>query len=74
MTASADLWDWCDAVQRDPALRADARVVVLTARRRAASLRASGCGAACRSGSGRPALDAVAGIVAVEELELPASR
>ena len=69
ITASADLWDWCDAVQRDPALRADARVLVLTP---------DGSGELARFRLRRclpvrlraPALDAVAGIVAVEELEL----
>jgi phage tail-like protein len=68
MTSSLDLWDWCAAVGRDPALRADARVVVLApdgeedARfllRRCLPVRLKA-----------PPLDAVAGVVAVEELEL----
>ena len=69
MTSSLDLWDWCDAAQRDPGLRADARVVVLAADgeevdarfllRRCLPVRLRA-----------PALDAIAGIVAVEELEL----
>ena len=69
MTSSRDLWDWCDAVQRDPSLRADARVVVLAAgrRRRARELPAAALPARPPQSAG---LDAVAGIVAVEELEL----
>ena len=69
MTSSRDLWDWCDAVQRDPALRADARVVVLApdGDGEHASFRLRRCLPVRLKA---PALDAVAGIVAVEELEL----
>jgi phage tail-like protein len=69
MTESFDLWDWFGAVMRDPALRADAVVSVLSpdhetvrARfrlRRCLPLRLKA-----------PRLDAVEGTVAIEELEL----
>jgi phage tail-like protein len=69
MTASFDLWDWCGAVMRDPALRADARVVMLGADgaeeharfhlRRCLPVRLKA-----------PRLDARDGAVAVEELQL----
>ena len=68
MTTSFDLWDWCGAVQRDPALRADARVVLLAedgAERVRFRLRR------CLPVRLRaPRLDALNGIVAVEELQL----
>ena len=69
MTSSRDLWDWCDAVQRDPALRADARVVVLApgGDGEHASFRLRRCLPVRLKA---PALDALAGVVAVEELEL----
>lgn len=69
MTDSFDLWDWCGAVMRDPSLRADAVVTVLapdyeTVRarfrlRRCLPMRLKA-----------PRLDAVDGIVAIEELQL----
>lgn len=69
MTDSFDLWDWCGAVMRDPSLRADAVVTVLapdheTVRarfrlRRCVPIRLKA-----------PRLDAVDGIVAIEELQL----
>jgi phage tail-like protein len=69
MTESFDLWDWCAAVARDPALRADARVVMLSSDggteharfvlRRCLPVRLKG-----------PPLDAARGVVAVEELQL----
>jgi phage tail-like protein len=69
MTSSRDLWDWCDAVQRDPALRADARIVVLApdGDSEHASFRLRRCLPVRLKA---PALHAVAGVVAVEELEL----
>jgi phage tail-like protein len=68
MTSSSDLWDWCESVQRDPGLRADARVVILApdgAEQAAFRLRR------CLPVRLRaPRLDALHGVVAVEELEL----
>jgi phage tail-like protein len=69
MTPDFDLWDWCAAVLADRTLRADARVVVLapdgTTER--ARFRLRGClPARLRA----PALDALEGGVAIEELEL----
>jgi phage tail-like protein len=68
MTESFDLWDWCGAVQRDPLLRADARVVMLgeDGEERARFL-LRGCLPVRLKA---PRLDALAGIVAVEELRL----
>lgn len=69
MTTSFDLWDWCTSVQRDPALRADARVVMVASDgtteharfllRRCLPVRLKA-----------PRLDAMAGVVAVEEIVL----
>ena len=69
MTSSFDLWDWCASVLRDPGVRADARVVMLSSDggteharfllRRCLPVRLKA-----------PPLDAVHGVVAVEELEL----
>jgi phage tail-like protein len=69
MTTSFDLWDWCGSVLRDPALRADARVVMLASDgateharfllRRCLPVRLKA-----------PRLDATAGGVAIEELQL----
>ena len=68
MTSSSDLWDWCEAVQRDPGLRADAHVALLAPDgteqagfllRRCLPVRLKA-----------PRLDAMTGVVAVEELEL----
>ena len=68
MTESFDLWDWCSAVKRDPAVRADARVVMLgDGGEPRAVFRLRGClPARLRA----PRLDAVDGIVAVEELQI----
>jgi phage tail-like protein len=69
MTPSFDLWDWCALVARDPGIRADARVILLAPdgeeehvrfvlhRCLPVRLRA-------------PRLDAVGGVVAIEELQL----
>ncbi|MEA2135534.1 MAG: hypothetical protein QOC68_3443 [Solirubrobacteraceae bacterium] len=69
MTSSFDLWDWCASVLRDPGVRADARVVMLSSDggdeharfllRRCLPVRLKA-----------PPLDATHGVVAVEELEL----
>jgi phage tail-like protein len=69
MTSSFDLWDWCTAVARDRGPRADCLVVILAADGRAerARFRLRGCLPVRLRG---PALDAVTGGVAVEELEL----
>ena len=68
MTSSADLWDWCESVQRNPGLRADARVVMLApdGTEQAAFLLRRCLPVRLRA----PRLDAMHGIVAVEELEL----
>jgi phage tail-like protein len=69
MTASADLWDWCEGVMRDPSLRADAAVTVLApdgASERARFLLARCLPLRLRA----PRLDAVDGVVAIEELTL----
>jgi phage tail-like protein len=69
MTSSFDLWEWCAAVARDPSLRADARVIVLS--RDGASERARFHLARCLPVRLRaPRLDAVDGVVAIEELVL----
>lgn len=69
MTSSLDLWDWCGAVARDPALRADARVVVLApdGKTERAGFRLRGCLPARLKA---PRLDALDGILALEELHL----
>ena len=68
MTASFDLWDWCGSVQRDPALRADARVVMLAAdRTEVARFLLRRCLPVRLKA---PRLDATNGVVAVEELHL----
>jgi phage tail-like protein len=69
MTPDFDLWDWCAAVLADRTLRADARVVVLgpDGSTERARFRLRGClPARLRA----PALNALAGGVAIEELEL----
>ena len=69
MTESFDLWDWCAAVTRDPSLRADARVVMLApdgATERARFLLSRCLPVRLRA----PRLDAVDGVVAIEELRL----
>jgi phage tail-like protein len=69
MTPSFDLWDWCAAVLRDRTLRADAVVAVLgpdgTTER--ARFRLRGC---LPTRLRAPALNALEGAVAIEELEL----
>jgi phage tail-like protein len=69
MTSSFDLWDWCGAVTRDPALRADARVVMVGADGEAehARFRLRRCLPVRLKA---PRLDARDGVVAVEELQL----
>jgi phage tail-like protein len=69
MTASFDLWDWCGAFMRDPALRADARVVMLAAdgAEEYAGFRLRRCLPVRLKA---PRLDARDGVVAIEELQL----
>ena len=69
MTASFDLWDWCGLVARDPGVRADARGGPARPRRRD---RAGGFLLhRCLPVRMRaPRLDAVDGVVAIEELRL----
>lgn len=69
MTASFDLWEWCTAVARDRGPRADCRIVVLApdGETERARFRLRGCLPVRLRG---PALDAAAGGVAIEELEL----
>lgn len=70
MTSSFDLWDWCSDVMADPSLRADARIVMLSAD--GASEQASFLLRRCLPVRLRaPRLDASgAGVVAIEELQL----
>jgi phage tail-like protein len=69
MTDSFDLWDWCGAVMRDPSLRADAVVTVLAPDHETvrARFRLRRCLPVRLKA---PRLDAVDGIVAIEELQL----
>jgi phage tail-like protein len=69
MTESFDLWDWCGAVMRDPSLRADAVVTVLAPDHETvrARFRLRRCLPVRLKA---PRLDAVDGIVAIEELQL----
>jgi phage tail-like protein len=68
MTASFDLWDWFSAVVLDPALRADAQIVML----------APDKSEQCRFLVTRcvpikikaPPLNAISGLVAIEEMQL----
>ena len=69
MTASFDLWDWCGLVARDPGVRADATVVLLEPdgeAERARFLLHRCLPVRLRA----PRLDAVDGVVAIEELRL----
>jgi phage tail-like protein len=69
MTSSFDLWDWFGAAMRDHSLRADARVVVLAPdgeTERARFLLARCLPVRLKA----PRLDAVDGVVAIEELRL----
>jgi hypothetical protein len=69
MTASFDLWDWCTLVMRDPGVRADARVAVLAPD--GESVRARFQLERCLPVRLKaPRLDAIDGIVAIEELRL----
>jgi phage tail-like protein len=69
MTASFDLWDWCTLVMRDPGVRADARVTVLAPD--GESVRARFQLERCLPVRLKaPRLDAIDGIVAIEELRL----
>jgi phage tail-like protein len=69
MTASFDLWDWCALVMRDPGVRADARVVVLAPGGDA--VRARFLLERCLPVRLKaPRLDALDGVVAIEELRL----
>ena len=73
MTASFDLWDWLDRVLLQPALRADAEVVLLapdgtTERARFALSRC------LPTKLKAPALNAKDGTVAIEELQLAYER
>ena len=61
MTPDFDLWDWCAAVLADRTLRADARVVVLGS---------DGSTERARFRLRAPALNALEGALAIEELEL----
>lgn len=69
MTESFDLWDWCGAVMRDPSVRADAVVTVLAPDHETvrARFRLRRCLPVRLKA---PRLDAVDGIVAIEELAL----
>jgi phage tail-like protein len=69
MTESFDLWDWCGAVMRDPAVRADAVVTVLSSDHEEvrARFRLRRCLPVRLKA---PQLDAVEGTIAIEELEL----
>lgn len=68
MTSSPDLWEWCEAVQRDPGLRADARVALLAPDgAEQAGFRLRRC---LPVRIKAPRLDAMHGVVAVEALEL----
>ena len=69
MTGSFDLWDWCGLVARDPGIRADASVVMLAPdgeEERARFLLHRCLPVRLRA----PRLDAVGGVVAIEELRL----
>lgn len=69
MTASFDLWDWCALVMRDPGVRADARVAVLAPD--GESVRARFQLERCLPVRLKaPRLDAIDGLVAIEELQL----
>jgi phage tail-like protein len=73
MTASFDLWDWLARVLREPALRADAEVVLLAAdgRTERARFALSRC---LPTKLKAPALNAKDGTVAIEELQLAYER
>ena len=69
MTSSFDLWRWVERLQGQPSLRADARVVVLSADRqvRQATFALRRCLPVKLKA---PALNAREGMVAVEELQV----
>jgi phage tail-like protein len=69
MTGSFDLWDWCALTMRDPGVRADARVLVLAPG--GDEVRATFLLERCLPVRLKaPRLDAVDGVVAIEELRL----
>lgn len=68
MTPSFDLWDWCSAVLHDPGVRADAAITLLSDDR---EVRARFLLRRCLPVRLRaPRLDAVDGVIAIEELQL----
>lgn len=69
MTGNFDLWDWFTASLRDPALRADASVVILAADGRSERARFL-LGRCLPVKLKAPALNAKDGAVAVEELQM----
>ncbi len=72
MTASFDLWNWFNAVQTTPTLRADAQIVLLAADR---SQQARFLLTRCMPVKLKaPALNAKDGVVAIEELQLVYER
>ena len=72
MTATFDLWDWFQAVQTSPALRADAQVVFFAAdRSQQVCFLLTRCVPIKLKA---PALNAKDGIVAIEELQLVYER
>jgi phage tail-like protein len=69
MTASAELWDWFDAVLQQPSLRADAEVVLFAAD--GLTVRARFILSRCLPVKLKaPPLNAKDGMVAIEELQL----
>lgn len=72
MTASFDLWNWFNAVQTTPTLRADAQIVLLAADR---SQQARFLLTRCMPVKLKaPALNAKDGVMAIEELQLVYER
>jgi phage tail-like protein len=69
MTATFDLWDWFDAVQLDPTLRADAEIVLFAAdgTTRRVSFMLSRCIPVKLKA---PPLNAREGVIAIEEFQL----
>lgn len=68
MTATFDLWNWFNGVQSDPALRADAQVVMLTPdKQEAATFVLRRCMPVKLKA---PTLNAKDGVIAVEEFQL----
>jgi len=72
MTASFDLWNWFNAVQTTPALRADAQIVLLAADRTPqARFLLTRCMPVKLKA---PALNAKDGVVAIEEMQMVYER